>query len=148
MILLALLGFAMTSGCDGNNPVLSNPQAEQPPQTAEKVLAGNLNIYGGAKNNVFLGCLSCPSTDTKSVLNKYGSYGSKYSSTSIFNAYGQYGGAYGTYSPCNKSSNTPPGVWDRDGLFYGYLTVNKYVSNRITDTKINAWLQTSVCGGK
>lgn len=110
--------------------------------------AGNakLMIFGGENHDVYLGCLNCSEYATDSVFNKYGSYGSEYSGTSIYNSYGQYGSAYSSTSPCNPYASNPPIVVDQNGNFYGYLTLNQYLSGAITDARIRAWLQ-GVCGG-
>ena len=104
-----------------------------------------LLIFGGRGHDVFLGCLSCNRFDSDSVLNQYGTYGSQYSSISIWNRYGQYGGAYGTYSPCNQYSSSPPVVVDRSGNFYGYLTINQYQRQRLTDRTVAEWLEHELC---
>lgn len=104
-----------------------------------------LLLFGGRNNEVFLGCLSCSEYDSDSVHNRYGTFGSAYSSESIWNRYGQYGGSYGTYSPCNRYASDPPVVVDRDGGFYGYLTLSSAKSGRITDRAVLDWLENEVC---
>lgn len=47
-----------------------------------------------ADDGQFLGRLSSNRFMTESVMNEYGPFGSKYSSTSIFNVYSQYGSEY------------------------------------------------------
>jgi len=105
----------------------------------------DLLIFGGRGHDVFLGCLSCNRFEIDSVLNKYGTYGSQYSTDSIWNRYGLYGGAYGTYSPCNRYSTNPPAVVDRSGNFYGYLTINPFQRQRLTDRTVIDWLEREVC---
>ena len=92
---------------------------------------------------VFLGCLTCSQYDSASVLNQYGTYGNRYNAESILNRYGEYGSRYSSYSPCNRYASDPPAVVDRQGNFYGYLTLNAY-NSRIDDSTIIAWLTRNV----
>lgn len=107
--------------------------------------SSDLLIFGGRNNDVFLGCLSCPSSARDSVLNSYGPHGSPYQPQSIWNQYGTYGGRYSSYSPCNSHSQTPPILVSRQGDFYGYLTVNRHKAQRIADRTILDWLENVVC---
>lgn len=72
---------------------------------------------------------------TDSVMNEYGPYGSKYSSTSIFNQYSRYGSQYNPLSPFNQYTQNPPKIYLRGNLV-GYLSVNPYVSNRLDPHKL------------
>jgi len=92
--------------------------------------AQELHIYGGKSHDVYLGCLNCNSINSNSIWNSYGTYGSKYNSKSIWNSYGTYGSTYSDFSPFNTYANYPPVIVDKQGNFYGYLTVNKYKTNR------------------
>lgn len=92
--------------------------------------AETLYIYGGSDHDVFLGCLNSSKYDSNSIWNEYGTYGSKYNSKSIWNDYGTYGGSYSAYSPWNSYASDPPVIVDKEGNFYGYLTINQYKSNR------------------
>ncbi len=65
--------------------------------------------------------------DQNSILNTYGTYGSKYSNTSIFNQYCLFGGKYSQFSPFNQYTNTPPRIF-REKQCISWLTVNKYCS--------------------
>lgn len=89
--------------------------------------SAELLIFGGSGHDVFLGCLNCSKHDSGSICNKYGK-GSKYNE-GIFNKYGTYGSKYSSESPWNKyaSQSDVPVVVDRSGSFYGYLTINKYI---------------------
>lgn len=89
-----------------------------------------LHIYGGSNGGEYMGCLNCNSYDSNSIWNEYGTYGSSYNSESIWNEYGTYGSKYSSFSPWNTYSTDPPGIYDSEGGFYGYLTVNKYTYNR------------------
>jgi hypothetical protein len=97
-------------------------------------------IYGGEDNRTFLGCLNCDKNTANSVQNEYGQYGSQYSSTSIFNKYGQYGSPYSQYSVCNEYTTTAPVIVDKNGKFYGRLSLNSYAPNEVQNASIRTWL--------
>lgn len=80
----------------------------------QTVYSQQLYIYGGSNHDEFLGCLNSNGYDSNSIWNEYGTYGSEYSS----------------YSPWNEYATEPPVVVDKEGNFYGYLTVNEYKSQR------------------
>lgn len=103
-----------------------------------------LLLFGGRDHDVFLGCLTCSEFDAASVHNQFGVHGSDYSATSVFNKYGQYGGEYSLLSPCNHYTSTAPVVVDREGAYYGELTVNEYNSRRTRIETLRTWI-TSVC---
>ena len=94
------------------------------------MMAQTLYIFGGKNHDVYLGKLNANQYDSESIWNKYGEYGSSYNSKCIWNEYGAYGGKYSDYSPFNEYANYPPVIVDINGDFYGYLTVNRYKSNR------------------
>jgi hypothetical protein len=94
------------------------------------VISQELHIYGGRSHDIYLGCLNCNSYNSNSIWNNYGTYGSKYNDKSIWNSYGTYGGSYGDFSPFNTYANYPPVVVDKQGNFYGYLTINSYKDKR------------------
>jgi hypothetical protein len=83
----------------------------------------------------------------RDVLNQYGSYGGRYSSTSIMNLYSDFGSWYSTYSACNLYASDPPIVTDGEGGYYGKLTLNKYATDAITNTTIVVWLS-GVCSSR
>lgn len=89
-----------------------------------------LHLYGGADGDEYMGCLNCDSYDGNSIWNEYGTYGSSYNPNSIWNEYGTFGSEYSAYSPWNAYSSEPPGIYDSNGGFYGYLTVNEYMQDR------------------
>jgi len=95
-----------------------------------------LLLYGGEDHDVYLGCLNCSSTDSNSVWNEIGQYGSSVSSTSIWNTVGQYGSSVSSLSPWNSISSEAPAIVDRNGGFYGYFSSNTVLINR---TRID-WL--------
>lgn len=84
-----------------------------------------LHIYGGQNHDEYLGCLNCNSYDTNSIWNEYGTYGNSYNIKSIWNEYGIYGSEYSSFSPWNEYGAIPPVIVDKNGEFYGYLTVNE-----------------------
>lgn len=93
-------------------------------------LGQSLHLYGGADDDEYMGCLNCDSYDGNSIWNEYGTYGSSYNPNSIWNEYGTFGSEYSAYSPWNAYSSEPPGIYDSNGGFYGYLTVNEYMQDR------------------
>jgi len=88
-----------------------------------------------------LGVITSNAYDTKSFLNQYGSYGSKYSATSIWNEYGQYGGQYSSMSPFNQYSSTPPRIISPGGQGIGFLTVNKFKTPSISPHALAALMR-------
>ncbi|PKF73927.1 hypothetical protein CW752_11750 [Chryseobacterium sp. PMSZPI] len=92
--------------------------------------AQTLNLYGGADQDQYLGCLNCDTFDRNSIWNKFGDYGNILSSKSIWNSNGNYGSTLSTYSPWSDYASYPPVIIDQDGNFYGFLTLNTYKSDR------------------
>ncbi len=111
------------------------PQSNTQPQAPVALF-----LFGGESNRTYLGCLNCDEFHADSVRNEYGRYGSPYSATSILNPYGPYGGPFAPMSPCNPFGQRPPRVVDSEGRFYGVLTVNEHAHQRLTDSRINRWL--------
>ncbi|MDB5047518.1 MAG: hypothetical protein JWO30_589 [Fibrobacteres bacterium] len=88
--------------------------------------AQGLLIYGGEKSDVFLGCMDCCEKDEASIWSKSGAHGYGFSKdSSIWNGFGKYGGTFGDYSPFNRWSKFPPALFDPQGNFLGYLTLNE-----------------------
>jgi len=79
-----------------------------------------------ASDGTFLGTLSTNQYDPNSIYNKYGKYGSHYNTTCIFNIYSNYGSDYSNQSQFNIYANNAPGLYDRQGNFYGTLSINRY----------------------
>lgn len=102
-----------------------------------------LLVFGGKGHDVFLGCLNCDKYAANSIQNSYGAYGSKYSQTSVLNRYSDYGSRYSDTGACNEYANDAPVIVDRDGNYYGKLSLNKY-SGQTQSGDIVAWL-TAVC---
>ncbi|GHU12578.1 hypothetical protein FACS1894161_1120 [Spirochaetia bacterium] len=92
-----------------------------------------------AKDGIFLGTFE-NEYSSNSIYNEYGNYGSPYNSKSIFNKYGDYGSDYSNSSPFNAYATNPPGLYDRNGNFYGTLSVNRY-AQRVTDYSYRLALQ-------
>ena len=74
------------------------------------------------------------------IYNKYGKYGSKYNSNCILNKYDKYGDDYSNTSPFNRYANAAPGLYDRNGSFYGTLSINRYASG-VTQYSYNLAIQ-------
>lgn len=75
-----------------------------------------------AQDGQYLGIVTCNEFETDGIFNRFGSYGSRFSSTSIWNRFGSYGGQFGPYSPFNSFAQ-PPEILD-DGTLVAYLTVS------------------------
>jgi hypothetical protein len=105
-----------------------------------------LLLFGGGNHDKFLGCLNCAKYETSSLHNKYSDFGNRYSSDSIFNKYGDFGSKYSATSACNPYATDPPAVVDRQGNFYGYLTLNRY-NSQVRNSAIVAWLA-GVCSDR
>ena len=92
-----------------------------------------------AQDGQFLGILSSNKYQQDSVMNEYGSFGSRYSLTSIFNQYGSYGSPYGFYSPFNPYASTPPKIILR-GMWVGLLTTNRFLQNSLDPHRLFDWI--------
>ncbi|MTH57876.1 hypothetical protein [Paracoccus litorisediminis] len=93
-------------------------------------------IFGGDDHDVFLGCLNCNAFASDAICNEFGA-GSEFKSESIFNEFGKFGSEFSSSSPWNEftSSDSVPVVVDREGNFYGYLTINTFRSNAVSFSK-------------
>lgn len=67
------------------------------------------------KSNEFRGCFDCSKYDSDGICNRYGDYGSRYSSESIWNRYGA-GSRYDSDSPFSRYG-TGLKMVDRAGNF-------------------------------
>lgn len=94
----------------------------------------SLFLFGGREHDQFLGCLSCYRSETFSVWNENGEYGSTTNENSIWNQDGKYGARSSLLSPWNSWATNPPIVVDRVGNLYGYFTRNPNHPKRITAT--------------
>ncbi len=92
--------------------------------------AQQIDLYSGDK---FLGCVNCNKSSADSICNKYGKYGSPYSQESIFNKHTTYGYRNNPLSPWNdlSISNDVPALVAKNGMFYGYFTINDFRSRRV-----------------
>jgi len=109
-----------------------------PQELQQKIQNGETFLI--ANDGQFLGKLTLNRYDTESIMNQYGSYGSKYSATSIFNKYSNYGSKYSSLSPYNPYTSTPPTIYLR-GIKTGFLTKNPYLGmNNIDPDKLLEWL--------
>jgi hypothetical protein len=86
--------------------------------------------------NTYLGKITA-STDSDSIFNKYGTFGSEYSSTSIWNKFSQFGSEFSSHSPFNKFTSTPP-MMVKGGKIIGYLSANKTMNSSITPNLLRA----------
>lgn len=82
----------------------------------------NAEILLYSSNNDFKGCLDCNRYDNKSVCNRYGTFGSRYSADSIWSRYG-LGGRYNSDSPFSLYGQGLKMV-DKEGNFYGYFSIS------------------------
>ncbi len=98
--------------------------------TAAPAQTPELFLFGGNDHKTFLGCVNCGRFDPRSVCNRFGEYGSLFSSKSIWNRFGEYGSRFSPYSPWNRFASDPPVIVDRRGNFYGYFTSNRYHPRR------------------
>lgn len=101
-------------------------------QSTEQIM-----IFGGNDHDVFLGCLNCTEYDQSSVWNDVGKYGWA-NSFGVWGRYGAYGGEFGTNSACSEFASKPPVLVDRRGAFYGYLSVNQFMSKGVCSFGGNA----------
>jgi len=95
-------------------------------------------VIGGllvADDGQFLGLVSCSLYDVDSIFNRFGMYGSRFSSTSIWNEFGIYGGKFSMYSPFNRFTSTPPYIFV-NGRFAAYLTQDGFLFPKVTPTDL------------
>lgn len=84
-----------------------------------------LQIFGGEKQNIYLGCLNCSNLENESIWNEQGNYGNNKFSKSIWNSKGIFGSLESDYSPWNRNAKFPPALKDDNGEFYGLLSTNE-----------------------
>lgn len=116
---------------------VSSPSASVPTNPVS-LLDGTAILI--ANDGTYLGLISSNEFASESIINPYGSYGSKYASKSIFNEYGRYGGAYSSQSPFNKYTSTPPRIFLGND-FVGYLTINSFKASGINTYSLIGYLQ-------
>jgi hypothetical protein len=112
-----------------------------------------LQIFGGQKQNIYLGCLNCSNIEKESIWNEKGNYGNNNFSKSIWNSTGIYGSPQSNYSPWNRNAKYPPALKDTNGEFYGLLSTNEvngyraefelakklYESHTMIKNDVNGW---------
>src|SRR3990167_8586229 len=93
--------------------------------------------YIVAADDQFLGIISTKKSESDSIFNEYGIYGSKYSGLSISNENGTYGSNESVYSAYNELTSTPPKIMMKTKPV-AFLTKNKQITNCIDpDNLIN-----------
>ena len=92
--------------------------------------AQEILIFGGNNNKDFLGCLSCNEIAGNSVWNEMSQYGWN-NGFGKWNPFGPYKNPFSSYSACNEYTSSGPVLVDRNGKFYGRLTMNEYTSGSI-----------------
>jgi hypothetical protein len=99
-----------------------------------------LMLYGGGRQEVFLGCLSCEADLPESIFNPQSPYGSVDHPDSIWNPRGAYGDCESPYSPWNPLADSPPVLKDERGRTHGRFTANARLPGRETDPVILRFL--------
>ena len=94
-----------------------------------------LLLFGGEDQKTFLGCLNCSQSDSRSICDKFGEYGSQFNDGSIWNQFGNFGSPLSSDSPWNQYSTSGPIVMDKSGQSYGRFTSNRSAPDR---TRIEA----------
>ncbi|MCC9043348.1 hypothetical protein LNQ81_11770 [Myroides sp. M-43] len=101
--------------------------------------AQKLELYTNDGKEEYLGCLTCDAKDSKSIWNSYGTYGNLYNPKSIWNRYGIYGDQTSSFSPWNIHADNPP-IVKKDGVLYGYFTMNKHFVGKRVETELTKML--------
>ncbi len=96
----------------------------------EIVNAQEILIFGGRNNKEFLGCLNCNEMSGDSVWNDMSQFGWN-NNFGKWNSFGEYKNSFSSYSACNEFTSTGPVLVDRQGNFYGRLTINEFVQGSI-----------------
>ena len=148
-VVAALLPVTISCGSGNSSsptaPTPSPTSTQTPTPTPTPTPTFVYDVWGGPNYSVYLGsfsCMFCTSYDIDSINNRYGDYGSAYSSLSIRNRYGDYGSQYSDYSPCNTYASRPPRIYGY-GVYDGVLTVNRYASGY--NSYFYSWLVNDVC---
>ena len=82
-------------------------------------------VMGGRNQDTFLGCITCGEHDVDSVWNQYGRHGWQ-NKFGTWNRFGQHANPYGANSACNQYGSQGPILVDRQGNYYGHLSVNEH----------------------
>ena len=107
-----------------NSPIVM--QEEPKATTAASGLVTCLMIEGSslvASDGTFLGKLTKNQFALDSVMNEFGTFGSKFAINSIWNEFGVYGSDYSPKSPWNAYTITPPLI-TKNGQSLCYMTTN------------------------
>jgi hypothetical protein len=100
-------------------------------------------IYGGDDNRDFLGCINCSENDPASVWNEYSKYG--WSNTmGVWSDLRPYKSTISAESACNQFATHPPVLVDRQGNFYGLLTINQFTPRSICAFSGNSQICTAL----
>lgn len=92
--------------------------------------SASAQVYG---NGVYLGQLSANPFPADSTANKFGAFGSSYSSTSIHNPYGSFGNPYSPNSVSNPYTTSAPKIIAADGQYLGRLSANPYAADSVSN---------------
>ena len=84
-------------------------------------------------NDVFLGQLSANPFLADSTANKFGAFGSPYSTASIHNSFGPYGNPYAASSVSNPYAISAPKIIAADGQYLGRLSANPYDPDSVSN---------------
>lgn len=137
----------------GRSGAVKSVPSNRPADTVSFTAAGAdefETLIGGklvAPDGAFLGLVIADTTDSQSIVNTWGQYGSFESPTSIFNASIPYGGKDGVFSPFNPASPSPPSIY-KEGRFYAYCTENENFRPRVSPRQLIAFLLTRFPTGK
>jgi hypothetical protein len=96
-------------------------------------------IYAQDPVQSLLGIIDKKKHNIKSISNRHGLYGNRFSARSILNNYSSFGSPSGIYSPMNPNTNTPPRIFRR-GVFVAYLTVNRSLTPRLDTNDLLSWI--------
>lgn len=118
--------------------------AGSPEPAREDEPPAELMLFGGARREVFLGCL-CDEERADSVFNLAGEHGSDLAPASIRNKFSPYGSNHDDTSACNPRATRPPVVVASSGKSLGVLTLNPSLGRRITEPSVLDWLG-RMCG--
>ena len=94
-----------------------------------------------SSDNEFKGCLDCSRYDDKSVCNRYGDFGSRYSDDSIWSRYG-LGNRYNSDSPFARYG-TGLKMVDKQGNFFGYFSISAGGEKKMREYLRDLWEHTS-----
>ncbi len=96
----------------------------------EIVNAQEILIFGGRNNKEFLGCLTCNEMSGDSVWNEMSQFGWN-NNFGKWNSFGEYKNSFSSYSACNEFTSSAPVLVDKQGNFYGRLTINEFAQGSI-----------------